>query len=191
LLLRSNHESDLVVGGRIVNEIPWVQIFWSACVAVAIVAAVLAHRSRRVRYVGRAAVGLLMLAGGALVNAVNLATRGDYAGFADNAHVGWVTTAWSSIVARNQLLFIGLLVAFEAAVGVLILSGGRRTQLGYVGSIGFHLALCLFGRFVTIYALVILPVLALLLHAKRRPATVTAAPDAIPAAGDRLGVAGH
>jgi hypothetical protein len=173
------------------NEILWVQIFWSACMAVAIVAAVLAHRSRRGRYVGRAAVGLLMLAGGALVNAANLATRGDYARLAGNAHFGWVTTAWRSIVAPNQLLFIGLLVVFEAAVGVLILSGGRRTQLGYVGSLGFHLALCLFGWFVTIYALVILPVLALLLHAERRPATVTAAPDAIPAAGDRLGVAGH
>jgi hypothetical protein len=46
-------------------------------------------------------------------------------------------------VAPNQLLFIGLLVAFEAVVGVLILSGGRRTQLGLLGAIGFHAALLL------------------------------------------------
>jgi len=36
-------------------------------------------------------------------------------------------------VAPNQLLFIGLLVAFEAVVGVLILSRGRGTQLA-IGS---------------------------------------------------------
>jgi alcohol dehydrogenase len=33
----------------------------------------------------------------------------------------------------NQVLFIGLLVVFEATVGVLSVSGGRRTRLGYVG----------------------------------------------------------
>jgi hypothetical protein len=43
------------------------------------------------------------------------------------AHFGWVTAAWRAVVAPNQYLFIGLLVVFEAVVGVLILSGGRRT----------------------------------------------------------------
>ena len=72
-------------------------------------------------------------------------------------------------------------MAFEAVVGVLILSGGRRTQLGLVGAIGFHLALWLFGWFVTIYALVMLPALVLLLRAERRTGTVSAA-TAAPAA---------
>ena len=44
-----------------------------------------------------------------------------------------MTTAWRAVVAPNQLLFIGLLVAFEAVVGVLILSRGRGTQLA-IGS---------------------------------------------------------
>lgn len=123
----------------------WVQIFWVACVATAIAASVLTIWSRRARYVGRIAVGVLMLLGGAAFNAVNLPSGGDYAGFADQAHFGWVTMAWRAIVAPNQLLFIGLLVAFEAVVGVLILSGGRRTQVGLIGAIGFHLALWLFG----------------------------------------------
>jgi hypothetical protein len=151
------------------------------CIATAVVASVLAIWRPRARYIGRVAVGVLMLLGGAAFNAVNLAL-GDYAGFADQAHFGWVTAAWRTVVAPNQYLFIGLLVAFEAVVGVLILSGGRRTQLGLVGAIGFHLALWLFGWFVTVYSLIMLPALALLLRAERRAATVsatTAAPAAV------------
>jgi hypothetical protein len=159
-----------------------VQIFWVACVATAIVASVLAIWRPRARYIGRVAVGMLMLLGGAIFNAVNLAL-GDYAGFADQAHFGWVTDAWRGIVAPNQYVFIGLLVAFEAVVGVLILSGGRRTQLGLIGAIGFHVALWLFGWFVTIYSLIMLPALVLLLRAERRAVTVsatTAARVAVP-----------
>jgi hypothetical protein len=166
------------------QENVWVQIFWVVCVAIAIVASVLAIWRPQARYIWRVAVGMLMLLGGAVFNAVNLAL-GDYAGFADQAHFGWVTDAWHAIVAPNQYLFIGLLVAFEAVVGVLILSGGRRTQLGLVGAIGFHAALWLFGWFVTIYALIMLPALVLLLRAERRAATVsatTAARAAIPRA---------
>ena len=135
----------------------WVQIFWVACVATAIVASVLAIWSRRARYVGRVAVGVLMLVGGATFNAVNIALGQTYADFADQAHFGWVTAAWRAVVAPNHYLFIGLLVAFEAIVGVLILSGGRRTQIGLIGAIGFHLALWLFGWGVTVYSLLMLP----------------------------------
>jgi hypothetical protein len=166
----------------------WVQIFWVLCVAAAIVASVLAIWRPRARYIGRVAVGALMLLGGAVFNAVNLAL-GDYAGFADQAHFGWVTDAWRAIVAPNQYLFIGLLVAFEAVVGVLILSGGRRTQLGLIGAIAFHLALWLFGWFVTIYCLIMLPALVLLLRAERRAGSVsatTAATTAAPAAVSRV-----
>jgi hypothetical protein len=106
-----------------IQENTWVQIFWLACVATAIVASVLAIWSRRARYVGRVAVGVLMLVGGATFNAANLALGQTYADFADQAHFGWVTGAWRAVVAPNHYLFIGLLVAFEAIVGVLILSG--------------------------------------------------------------------
>src|SRR3954452_24951794 len=47
-------------------------ILWSACFLVAVVAAVLAGRSRRAMVVGRIAVGVLMLVGGAAFNAVQL-----------------------------------------------------------------------------------------------------------------------
>jgi hypothetical protein len=160
----------------------WVQIFWVACVATAIVASVLAIWSRWARYVGRVAVGVLMLLGGATFNAMNLVFGETYADFADQAHFAWVTSAWRAVVAPNHLLFIGLLVAFEAVVGVLILSGGRRTQVGLVAAIGFHLALWLFGWGVTIYSLVMLPVLVVLLWAERRAARVPATTSAAEAA---------
>ena len=67
------------------------------------------------------------------VNASYLASGADYAGFADTAHFAWVTDAWRAVVAPNVVPWISLLVVFEATVGALILSGGRRTQLGYVG----------------------------------------------------------
>ena len=59
----------------------------------------------------------------------------------------------------------------EATVGALILSGGRRTQLGYVGVIGFYLALWLFGWFETVWVLTMLAPMVLLLRAERRAAT--------------------
>jgi hypothetical protein len=169
----------------------WVQVFWLACVGTAIVASALATWIRRARYVARVATGVLMLFGGALFNAVNLLVSGeDYASFADQAHFDWVTVAWHAVVAPNVFLFISLLVVFEAVVGVLILSGGRRTQAGLVGAIGFHLALWLFGWGVTIYALLMVPALALLLRAERRAAALSATTVAPPTAAD-LEVAGR
>ena len=75
--------------------------------------------------------------------------------------------------------FISLLVIFEAAVGVLILSGGRRTQLGLIGAIGFHVALWLFGWGVPTYALIMVPALILLLRAERRAAVSAVSATAV------------
>lgn len=68
-----------------------------------------------------------LLIGGALLHAINLANGADYAGFADPAHFAWVRDAWRAVVPPNPILFIGLLAVFEATVGVLAVSGGRRT----------------------------------------------------------------
>ena len=157
-------------------------IFWSLCALVAVVAAPFAARSRRAMLAGRIAVGVLMLVGGALFNAIQLASGNDYSGFADPAHFRWVTGAWEAVVPSNHTALIGLLVLFEAAVGVLILSGGRRTELGYAGAIAFHALLWLFGWVETVYVLVMLPVLVLLLRAERRAAAVEALPQAGPPA---------
>jgi hypothetical protein len=146
---------------------PGWQILGLACGVVTLVASVLASRSARARYAGRAAVGVLFVIGGALLHVINLATGGDYASFADPAHFAWVTDAWRAVVAPNQLFFIGLLAVFEAVVGVLTVSGGRRTQLGYMGVIAFYLALWLFGWIETVWCLAMLPPMFLLLRAER------------------------
>jgi uncharacterized membrane protein len=85
-----------------------------------------------------------------------------------------VTDTWRDVVTPNHVLWIGLLVVFEATVGALVLSGGRRTQLGYVGVIGFYLALWLFGWFETVWVVVMLPPMVVLLRAERRAATAPA-----------------
>ena len=148
---------------------------WVVCGIATIVAGLLATRSRRWMYVGRGAVGVLFLIGGALLHAINIATDGDYTDFADPAHFGWVTDAWRAVVPQNQDLLIGLLALFEATVGVLILSGKRRTQLGYAGVIAFYVALWMFGWFETIWVILMLPPTVLLLRAERR-AAASAAP---------------
>jgi hypothetical protein len=150
------------------------QILWLACGVTTIVAAVLANRSRRARLIGRTAVGVLFIVGGALLHVINLATGVDYADFADPAHFAWVTDAWRAVVGPNQVLFIGMLVVFEATVGVLTISGGRRTQLGLMGVIAFYCALWLFGWIETVWCVVMLPFMLLLLRAERRAATVPA-----------------
>ena len=141
---------------------------WLACGAATIVAALFATRSKRWLYVGRVATGVLFTLGGALVHVTNLAAGGDYADFADPAHFAWVTGSWRAVVPPNQLPLIGLLAVFEATVGVLVMSGGRRTQLGYAGVLAFYSALWLFGWFETVWILAMVPALLLLVRAERR-----------------------
>lgn len=156
------------------DNILW-QILWVACGVVTIVASLLAGRSRQWRYVGRAATAVLFVIGGALLHVINLATGGDYTSFADPAHFQWVTDAWRAIVAPNQLRFIGLLIVFEATVGLLTISGGRRTQVGLIGIVAFYLALWLFGPIETVFVVVMLVPMFLLLRAERRAALAPAA----------------
>jgi hypothetical protein len=146
------------------------EIFWLLCGVVTIVAAILAGHSRRALLTGRIAVGALFVLGGALLHVINLAMGSDYATFADPALFSWVTHSWRAVVVPSHDVFIGLLAGFEALVGVLALSGGRRTQLGYAGVIAFYLTLWLFGWIETVWCLVMLPAMILLLRAERHAA---------------------
>jgi hypothetical protein len=138
------------------------------------VAALRAGKSRRAMYLGRAALGVLFIAFGAVVNAIYLAMGSDYyAHFADASPFAFVRDTWHSLVLPNQVLFIGLLIIFELTVSVLILSGGRRTQVGLLGLIGFHIGQLAFGGVLWPWAMVMLVALALLLRAERQPAGPT------------------
>jgi hypothetical protein len=156
-------------------------VLWSACSVTAVVCSVLAARRPRAVRAGRIAVGVLVLVGGALFNAVQLAQGNDYAGFADPSPFPWIARTWRAVVPPHHVLLIGLLVVFEAAVGLLVLGGGRGTRLGYGGAIAFHLLLWPFGWFELGYSLLMLPAPALLLRAERR-GTAPAGPATGPAA---------
>ena len=64
-----------------------------------------------------------------------------------------------------------LLIVFEATMGALILSGGRRTQVGLVGLIIFHVGQLAFGDVLWEWAPIMLAAVGLLLRAERHAAT--------------------
>jgi hypothetical protein len=121
------------------------EIVFFALAIPAFIADVLAGVNNPARHIGRISTGLLMLLGGAAVNDISLAVGIDYADFGDDAKFSWVTEAWRAVVPGKDVLLIGLLVAFEATVGVMIFAGGRLAQVGLVSAIAFHICLALFS----------------------------------------------
>lgn len=146
-------------------------ILWMVLGVTTLGASLFAHRSARARQIGRLALGALFVLAGALINAWYLLTDVDYGGFADASYIPFVRDAWQSVVAPNQFLFIGLLVVFEAAVGALVVMGGRRTRIALVAMMGFHVALLSFGWFFYAWSLPMLIALGLLLRAEVSAAT--------------------
>lgn len=148
----------------------FMQIMWFGTGIAIIVAGIFASRSRLARQVGRVALFILFAIAGALMHFIALFSGLEtdfYVTFADTAHFNWVTDAWRAVFVPNQALFVTVLAVFELIVGVLIISGGRRTQVGLIGAIAFHLALWLFGGIQLAWTLVMLPFLVLLLRGER------------------------
>lgn len=141
---------------------------WLVLTVVTLAAAIAAQWRPIALRVGRLTLGIYYLAAGALVHAVYLATGMTYADFADSAHVAFVRDTWRSVVAPRQLFFIGLLVLFEATVGVLVLLGGRWAAAGMTGILAMHAGLLLFGWIYTVFSAVMLVTVGLLLRAQLR-----------------------
>ena len=153
------------------------KIMWLILGGATFVAALRAHRSRRAMYLARALLGVLFVAFGAVVNAIYLGIGNDYyADFADASPFPFVRDTWHSLVLPNQGLFITLLIVFEATAGVLVVSGGRWTQVGLLGLIGFHIGQLAFGGVLWPWAALMLVALVLLLRAERHPASTPTAP---------------
>jgi cytochrome bd-type quinol oxidase subunit 2 len=145
------------------------KIMWLVLGGVALVAALRAGTSSRARSVARTALGVLFIVFGGVVNAVYLATDNNYyARFADDSPFAFVRDTWRWLVVPNQLFFISLLIVFEVAAGVLIMSGGRRAQAALVALIGFHVGQLVFGWFLWLWAVPMLVTFVLLLRAERR-----------------------
>jgi hypothetical protein len=157
---------------------------WVACALVLVVSGALAGRRRSWRLAGRVATAVLYLAAGAAVNLAFLLGGVDYDGFADGSWSAFVRDTWQTLVVPRHELFIGLLVVFEAAVGVLALLGGRATRLAYVAALGFHVALMAFGVGFWLWAVPVAAAFALLLRAEVRASRAAGPPaTARPVAG--------
>ncbi|HEX6246923.1 MAG TPA: hypothetical protein VFZ64_03550 [Nocardioidaceae bacterium] len=146
-----------------------VQIAWLVLGGTALVASLFARRDRRALYLARAALGVLYIGAGALVHAVNLVRGVSYADFADAAHLAYVRDTWASVVVPETGLFIGLLTIFEATVGILILAGGRWTELGLWMALVMHVGLLVFGWVITVWSILMLVTVTLLLRAEQEP----------------------
>ena len=103
------------------------------------------HAPGRVAAVARLAFGGLFT-GGSLVHVAIVVTGTEtYRHFANTAFLPVVKQAWLSVFMAHAALLGLLLAAFELTVGLLILAGGRKTTLGLLAAVAFHLGLMLFG----------------------------------------------
>lgn len=147
---------------------------WLALGGVAFVAALRAAQSRRAMMIGRWTLGALFIVFGAAVNAVYLAAgSGYYDDFAKASPVAFVRESWESLVLPHQGFFISLLIAGEAVAGVLLLVGGRWTQVGLMALIGFHVGQLAFGGVMWVWAPLMLVTLVLLLRAERQAGRIS------------------
>ena len=127
-------------------DVGWaLPVAWVALGATVVATSLRARRSRRAYDVGVLAVSILFVLAGAGANAYFLLRGDDYSGFADGASTSFVRDTWESLVVPHHHLFIGLLIAFEAAVGLLVLAHGRPRQAALALQVAFTVALVSFG----------------------------------------------
>ena len=141
---------------------------WAVLGAIVVVCGVRARHSERALAWGCVAVSVLWVVAGAAVNAGVLVLNSSYTGFADGSSVAFVRDTWESLVVPNQSIFIGLLVAFEALAGALVLVPGRPREVALAALVAFNVALLSFGWGFLIWSVPVGTGLVLLLRAERR-----------------------
>lgn len=142
-------------------------MIWIPCAVVIVGAAMRSRRHSTALRTGRVGVGVLYLVGGAAANLFFLLRGDDYAKFADGAYIAFVRHTWQTLVVPNHDAWISLLIAFELIVGILVLLGGRRTQIAYGAATAFHVALLSFGWGFYVWSLPMIAALVTLLRAER------------------------
>jgi hypothetical protein len=144
-------------------------VIWSLLGGVIVVASLRARRNRVAYATAVWAVSVLWVAAGAGVNLVVLAGGSTYTGFASGSPVPFVRDTWESLVVPNHHFFIGLLIAFEAAVGLTVLRPGRPRMVALALLVLFNLTLVAFGwAFLMWAAPMVLSLVLLLLTASSR-----------------------
>ena len=151
-----------------------VQVAWAVLGVIILGGALLAHRSRTAYLAAIGALAVFYTVAGAAVHAWNLATDVSYSGFADWSWSSFVTDTWESLVVPHEWIFIGLLVVFEATVGVLVLVPGRPRRIALVLIMAFHVALLSFGWAYLVWVVPMVVALVLLLRADGRQAALEA-----------------
>jgi hypothetical protein len=146
---------------------------WAGLAVVILVSGLRAGRSPQALRTGCLAVSALWLLAGAGVNAGMLVAGRSYSGFADGAALAFVHETWESLVVAHQAVFIGLLIAFEAVAGVLVLFPGRPRQAALLAVIAFTVALVSFGWGFLLWSVPVTAALVLLLRAERRRAAAS------------------
>jgi hypothetical protein len=152
---------------------------WGVLGVTVVVSAGMVNRKERALRWGVAALALLFVPAGALVNAAYLMAGRDYSGFADASWSSFVTDTWESLVVPHHHLFIGVLVVFELVVGVLVLVPGLLRRVALAAMIAFHVALLAFGWALAVWTVPMVWALGRLLRAEVRRTT-----DATTVRGD-------
>lgn len=142
-------------------------VVWVGLGTIVVVSGLAAAHSRRAYTVGLSAVSVLWVVAGAGANGYFLARGDDYAGFAGGASTSFVRETWESVVVPHHTLFIGLLIAFEATAGVLVLIEGRPREAALVALIAFNVALIAFGWGFLVWSVPMAMALGLLLRVDR------------------------
>jgi hypothetical protein len=133
-------------GKEVVMDVGWqLPVAWVTLGIIVVACGLRASRSQRAYRVGVAAVSALWVLAGAGANAYFLARGDDFSGFADGASTSFVRDTWQSLVVPHHTVFIGLLVAFEAAAGLAVLVEGTVRQTALLLLIAFTVALLSFG----------------------------------------------
>jgi hypothetical protein len=142
-------------------------VVWVALGIVIVACSMRASRSRRAYVAGVAAVSALWVLAGAGANTYFLARGDDFSGFADGASTSFVRDTWESLVVPHHTLFVGLLIAFEATVGLAVLIKGAVRQTALIVLIGFNVALVSFGWGFLVWSVPMVVALSLLRRAGR------------------------
>ncbi len=163
-----------------------VQISWLLLGATVVLAAARAGHSAQAYRVAVVALAALMLVGGAAVNVWYLLRGSSYSSFADASSFEFVRSTWQSLVVPNEAFFIGLLIAFELTVGVLVLLGGRGRDVALWGLVAFFVAVLSFSFWYLLWSVPMVAALVRLWEVGRRRAPA----HPRPRAGVRVRLAG-